>query len=158
MRGPVFLISLMLLAVAMANKAARQPKLFFVTSSTSTSISTTTSMLQTSFTCYMISKTDFGSVCPGRRKKRGLVIDDAVTDFYPSITASRVARSIDEIDDITSSKSQLEAGRREAKFNWYYMTTTVLSISTSTSTSTSFTATISVSLLNCTPTDFTACG
>merc|ERR1711994_664374 len=110
------------------------PKLFFVTSSTSTSVSTTTSMLRTSFTCYMISMTAIANVCPqgGKRRKRALSL-------------------IDE------SAEQIVA-KRQAKFAWYYMTTTVTSISTSTSTSTTFTATLSVSLLNCTPSEFNACG
>jgi len=165
MRSSVLLMTaVMLLASAItAEKAARQPKLFFVTSSTSTSVSTTTSMLRTSFTCYMISKTAIDKVCPqgGKRRKRALsLIDESAEQIVakrPEISVSRVSRKLED-PAVESGLSPLEESKRQAKFAWYYMTTTVTSISTSTSTSTTFTATLSVSLLNCTPSEFSACG
>ena len=58
-----------------------------------------------------------------------------------------------------SEVSTGDDGAREARFLWYYMTTTVTSLSTSTSTSTTYTATISISLQTCTPPGaFVACG
>jgi hypothetical protein len=139
----------------------RDPKLFFVSSSTSTSISTTTSLLSTTLSCYMLSSTTY-MACPGRKKRatNSWIDDNALTDIAleTPIKISRAERDVDATN-IQSAKTPTTENQRAAKFAWYYMTTTVTSLSTSTSTSTTFTATVSISLVNCTPSGaFVACG
>ena len=137
----------------------RDPKLFFVSSSTSTSITTTTSLLSTSFTCYFLTSVNY-LTCPGRKKRASWINDNALTDIAleTPIKISRAERDVDATN-IQSAKTPTSDNQREAKFAWYYMTTTVTSLSTSTSTSTTYTATISISLQTCTPPGaFVACG
>jgi len=154
------------LAITLAleeEKPARQPKLFFVSSSTSTSISTTTSLLSSTLTCYLVSSTAY-SACTGRKKRASSLIENAapIADAN-NIKISRVDRSIAEpaVNVESGAQESLAAApgaNREAKFAWYYMTTTVTSTSTFTSTSTTFTSTLSVLLQSCTPASFIACG
>merc|ERR1719153_1470582 len=96
------------------------------------------------------------AACPGR-KKRAKIIDDEGLDIDLSMAGSKIARNpvVPEIEDSSNKVAQSE---REARFAWYYMTTTLTAMSTSTSTSTTTVSTISVSALNCTPSIFTACG
>jgi len=162
-KSACLLLALAALAAADNKKGARQPKLFFVTSSTSTSISTTTSTIGATFTCYIFSATDY-TACTGRRKKRAVsLIDEQSSELevgVPDISVSRVERSLDDqlSNGLQAGVESSPSNDREAKFAWYYMTTTVTSVSTSTSTSTSFTATASILLQSCTPTSFNACG
>jgi len=133
----------------------REPKFFFVSSSTSTSVTTTTSNLAASLTCLILTKTAYAAACPqGKRRKRYLNINDDSLDMTAvDIKASRVERSLPQVED-----SGVAGANRDAKFAWYYMTTTLTSVSTSTSTSTTFSVTVSVTALNCTPSEFIACG
>ena len=154
---------LLLAALAAVNASdlkaqARNPKLFFVTSSTSTSISTTTSTLGTQFTCFMLSSTTY-TLCTTGRKKRAVIDDTASSNLAlePPVKVSRVQRDVDTAS-IESGKDLDTKNNRKAKFAWYYMTTTVTRTSTFTSTSTTFTATLSISLQGCTPATFNACG
>merc|ERR1712032_1746501 len=115
-----------------ANK--RNPKLFYVSSSTAT-ISTTTLCFKSSTAL---------SAC-ARRKKRELLADNAVTDGTATIDIAGVTRTEKEgsSPELAGTKEEV---RREGKFFLYWMTTT--------STSTSYTAT-TTSSLRCTPSGFT---
>ncbi|XP_023321636.1 uncharacterized protein LOC111696299 [Eurytemora carolleeae] len=157
----VFLLLVAVAAVASASGpkgGAREPKLFFVSSSTSTSISTTTSLLSTQFTCFAVSSTAL-VLCTGRKKRAASLVEDQALslDLEEPIKVSRVQRDLDT-DHVHSSIEDNVSSNRQAKFAWYYMTTTITSTSTSTSTSTTFTGTLSISLLTCTPSSFVACG
>merc|ERR1712002_379113 len=156
------MMELMLVMCALTSVLAeeRDPKLLFVSSSTSTTMATATSTASGTFTCYILSKTDF-KACTGRRKKRAIsLIEDGglpVDLETPEITISKVQRSLPSAEIDSGNVDPIEANR-EAKFAWYYMTTTITSSSTSTSISTSYTTTMSISLNLCTPTSFVGCG
>merc|ERR1711973_358305 len=134
----------------------RQGKLFFVSSSKSTTMTVETTMVTTSTTCYIV-KSDVTTACK-KRKRRGVIDEDQPGDDSDlDITVSRVTRDLDDV--LGSEKAATHSSSREARFAWYYMTTTVTSTSTSTSTSsTAYSATVSVSLEVCTPADFNGCG
>ena len=109
-----------------STKVERQPKLFFV------STSSTTSTLQTASVCYATSGTPSGT-CTGRRK-RSIKIDGApLEDVKPSQLNQEVQSSQDAKLD------------REGRFLLYWITTTSIS------TSTSYTVTVSISAATCTP-------
>ena len=115
----------------------RHPKLFFV------STSSTTSTISTASVCYITTATGFAGQCTGR-KRRAINFEGASVDgseFKPSqlkedVQSSRGDRSLD----------------REGRFLLYWITTTSIS------TSTSFTITYSVSSALCTPAGGTQCG
>merc|ERR1712002_1383094 len=100
----------------------RDPKLLFVSSSTSTTMATATSTASGTFTCYILSKTDF-KACTGRRKKRAIsLIEDGglpVDLETPEITISKVQRSLPSAEIDSGNVDPIEANR-EAKFAWYY--------------------------------------
>jgi len=149
---------LLLLGVSICQGSLnREPKFFFVTTSTSTSVTTTTSNLSGSQTCLILTKAAY-MPCPQRRRK-SLSLDHRDSSSF-DIVATRVDRGFDEgLPQIEGSNQMVEKGsNRAARFAWYYMTTTITSVSTSTSTSTTFGVTVSVSALNCTPSQFVACG
>ena len=127
----LLLLSLAITAVSAAD-VARKPKLFYV------STSATTSTLSTGSICYISSKTALGS-CVGR-KRRSLVFDGQAVDG-PS--QARQARGAAEV--------QPSQGK-EGRFLLYWITTTSIS------TSTSFTTTYSVSSILCTPAGANLCG
>ena len=103
-----------------ATKVERQPKLFFV------STSATTTTLQTASVCYSTSGAP-SAACTGRRK-RSINIDGVpLADVKPSQLNQEVQ---------TSQDAKLD---REGRFLLYWITTT------SVSTSTSFTTTVSIS-------------
>jgi len=135
---------------------ARAPKFFFVSSTTSTSVSTTTSMISATITCLQLSSTTYAA-CSSGRKKRAKIINDEGLDLDMSIIGSKSSsHAVQQIEDsIEDRSSKLD---RQARFAWYYMTTTLTSISTSTSTSTSTAVTVSVSALACTPSTYIGCG
>merc|ERR1719288_300969 len=109
-----------LAASAAGDEVARQPKLFFV------STSSTTSTLQTASVCYATSGTPSGT-CTGRRK-RSIKIDGVpLADVKPSQLNQEVQSSQDAKLD------------REGRFLLYWIPTTSIS------TSPSFTTTISIS-------------
>jgi len=113
----VFVVSA---ASAAGDEVARKPKLFFV------STSSTTTTLQTASICYATSGTPTGT-CTGR-KKRSINIDGVpLADVNPSQLNQEVQ---------SSQEDQLD---REGRFLLYWITTTSIS------TSTSFTTTVSIS-------------
>merc|ERR1711894_535550 len=134
----VSLLVVFFLAAAASAKqhVERHPKLFFV------STSSTTSTLSTASLCYVTSAT-FQGTCSGR-KRRAINFDGASVDeseFKPSqlkedVQSSREDRSLD----------------REGRFLLYWITTTSIS------TSTSFTTTFSVYSVSCTPAGGSECG
>merc|ERR1711922_134972 len=116
-------------SAVLCEEVARKPKLFFV------STSATTSTLQTAFVCYVTSAAPT-SVC-GRKKRRAISFDRMEPE----------GESV-QLDEASSKVS----GKREGRFLLYWIT------STSISTSTSFTITYSVSSALCTPAGGTQCG
>jgi len=110
------LVALLTVAVT-ADDAVRKPKLFYV------STSATTSTLQTASICYISSKTALGT-CAGR-KRRTISLDgvDMEGKLQPS-QANQEGMSADSTD------------KRDGRFYW--ITTT------SVSTSTSFTTTLTI--------------
>jgi len=113
-------------------------------------------MVSATVSCLHLSKTAYKAACPGR-KKRAKIIDDEGLDIDLSIAGSKIARNpvVPELEDSSNKVAQSE---REARFAWYYMTTTLTAVSTSTATSTTTVSTISVSALACTPTTYIGCG
>merc|ERR1712223_292784 len=120
------LVVFFLAAVGSATKVERQPKLFFV------STSATTTTLQTASVCYSTSGAP-SAACTGRRK-RSINIDGVpLADVKPSQLNQEVQ---------TSQDAKLD---REGRFLLYWITTTSIS------TSTSYTTTIKISAATCTP-------
>merc|ERR1712105_118369 len=101
---------------------SREPKLFYISSSTTTT-------LKTSTICYKTSGTL--ATCSKKKKKRD-IMDDAVEVSELEITPSRNGRMEAEFDELDSSQ---DMNHRDPKFLLYWATLT------STSTSTSYTAT-----------------
>merc|ERR1711868_278730 len=127
-------MGVLLVVLISAVYTKRDPKLFFV------STSSTTSTLTTASTCYSQSGT--AATCGTGRRRRSLITDGALKDDEKLITASRLEPSINEPE----AKSQ-----REGKFLLYWLTTTT------TSTSTTFSATNTITI-QCTPvTGLSAC-
>merc|ERR1712051_715105 len=124
-------------AVLSAEEGARKPKLFFV------STSATTSTLQTASVCYVSSSTL--ATCSGR-KRRTISLDgmEPAGAVQPSTFKGEV-----EGESVASSKV---GESREGRFLLYWIT------ATSISTSTSFTTTFSVSSALCTPAGAGICG
>merc|ERR1712242_198862 len=113
--------------------AARDPKLFFVSSSS------TTSTISTSTLCYSTINSA-ATTCPGRKKKRAIM--EAIDHDTPV--------EADKVSSLESGMEEVEsANQRQGKFLLYWLTTT------STSTTTTFTATL---ILSCVPTGFSECG
>ena len=113
----------------------RKPKVFFV------STSVTTSTLQTASVCY-VSSGAAPVICTGR-KRRSIATDELSFKDVASVELepSRKEQESPAID-----------GSREGRFLLYWITTT------SVSTSTSFTTTYSVSSVSCTPAGANLCG
>ena len=120
---------------------ARKPKLFFV------STSATTSTLQTASICYVSSMTL--DACGGR-KRRSVSVDGMEPEgaVKPSTFKREFEGESVQLDEASSKVS----GKREGRFLLYWITTTSIS------TSTSFTITYSVSSALCTPAGGTQCG
>merc|ERR1712088_307152 len=129
------LVVFFLAAAASAKQVERHPKLFFV------STSSTTSTLSTGTVCYITTGTV--STCTGR-KRRAISFDGASSDVS-ELRPSQLK------EDVQSSKKD---GRldREGRFLLYWITTPSIS------TSTSFTTTFSVFSVSCTPSGASACG
>ena len=134
--GKVFTLVLPLLISfsRSSTKVERQPKLFFV------STSATTSTLQTASICYITSGATI-TTCTGRRR-RSIKIDGAqLADVKPS-----------QLNQEVQSSQKAASQDREGRFLLYWITTTSIS------TSTSYTTTISVSAIECTRSDTSLCG
>ena len=134
--GKVFTLILPLLISfpRSSTKAEREPKLFFV------STSSTTSTLQTASVCYVTSGATI-TTCSGRRR-RSVKIDGAqLADVKPS-----------QLNQDVQSSQKAASQDREGRFLLYWVTTTSIS------TSTSYTTTISVSAIECTTSGQSLCG
>ena len=121
----------------MSKEMARKPKLFFV------STSATTSTLQTASICYVSSATI--ATCTGR-KRRTISLDGV--EPKGAVQPSMFKREVDSVQEETNSKVN---ERREGRFLLYWITTTSIS------TSTSFTTTFTVSSALCTPAGASIC-
>merc|ERR1712018_223059 len=127
----VSVLGLFLLAAAASAKhqVERHPKLFFV------STSSTTSTIQTASVCYITTTTGFLGACTGR-KRRAINFDE----FKPSQMK----------EEVVQSSMEEKSSDRKGRFLLYWITTT--------STSTSFTSTFSVYSVFCTPSGVNECG
>merc|ERR1712102_93334 len=121
----------------------REPKLFFVSSSS------TTSTISTHTICYKSTSTAVGTC--GKRKKRTILVD---TDDQEDSRMIKPSYSIgdDEEEDfdskIESGAEDAAATQRDGRFLLYWLTTT------STSTTTIYTGTSTIASLVCTPNGF----
>merc|ERR1711997_582384 len=114
----------------------RKPKLFFV------STTSTTSTIETNTFCYVTSAPQGGSVttCSGRRR-RAFFSDGLDVDHVPDLQPSQVESGMDD----TVSEG------RQGKFLLYWLTTT------STSFTTEFTKTMTIQSVACTPAGASHC-
>merc|ERR1711923_285648 len=122
---------------------SREPKLFFVSSSS------TTSTISTHTICYKSTSTAVGTC--GKRKKRTILVD---TDDQEDSRMIKPSYSIGE-DEEEEFDSKLQSGaedaavaQRDGRFLLYWLTTT------STSTTTIYTGTSTIASLVCTPNGF----
>merc|ERR1739838_725313 len=129
------LVVLFAVAASAEDEVARKPKLFFV------STSATTTTLQTHSVCY-VSSTSL-TTCSGR-KKRAINMDGKLS---PKDAAPVELEPSQREQDASAPAID---GSREGRFLLYWITTT--------STSTSFTTTYSVSSAFCTPAGGSICG
>ena len=129
----------------MSEDVVRKPKLFFV------STSATTSTLQTLSLCYVSTATPVA--CSGRRR-RGIssepVESESLDGMEPegAVQPSTMNREKREVDG-EPLQGQTD---REGRFLLYWITTTSIS------TSTSFTTTYTISSATCTPPGGNLCG
>merc|ERR1711997_507943 len=148
----IFLLFFYNFSLAQGEGERRNGRLFFVSSSS------TTSTISTSTLCYVTTNANLAT-CAGvaGRKRRAIAFRD------PNNDADVAELNPEPMVDSDSSKEKeevLESGKlesspfRDPKFLLYWMTTT------SASTTTTFTSTFTLSELNCTPTGFTlnVCG
>ena len=122
----------------LTDEVVRKPKLFFV------STSATTSTLQTASICYVSSATI--ATCTGR-KRRTISLDGDLPEgaVQPSTLKRRDVNVDSEQEELSLNKN------REGRFLLYWITTTSIS------TSTSFTTTFTVSSALCTPAGASIC-
>ena len=122
----------------LSDEVVRKPKLFFV------STSATTSTLQTASICYVSSATI--ATCTGR-KRRTISLDGDQPEgaVQPSTLKRRDVKVDSEQEELSLNKN------REGRFLLYWITTTSIS------TSTSFTTTFTVSSALCTPAGASIC-
>merc|ERR1711973_460430 len=112
-------------------------------------------MVSATITCLHLSKTAYKAACPGRKKRAKIISDEGLSEDM-NFGGSQVVRQVaPEIEDSSNTVAQSE---RQARFAWYYMTTTLTGVSTTTATSTTTVSTISVTVLLCTPSTYTGCG
>merc|ERR1712107_334463 len=122
----ICLVVALFCSVVLSEEVVRNPKLFYV------STSATTSTLQTASICYLSSNAALGT-CTGRKRR-------AITSFSEIETKNQPKQ-----DEVDSSLQEAESGDRDGRFLLYWITTTSIS------TSTSYTITYSVSSVLCTP-------
>ena len=129
--------------------SSRNPRLYFVSTTTSTSTMSTYSV------CFVQFATGDALLTCGKKKRSIPAIDNAASDLSDSdqIVPNPVAKeeeSLSELSDIADVTSSKEIDdEREGKFLNYWMTKTV------TWTYTSFTATSSIASVYCTPASWT---
>merc|ERR1712062_663312 len=120
-------------SLVLSEEVVRKPKLFFV------STSSTTSTLQTASYCY-VTKAVGTTVCTGRKRRAINSLNGVETE--EAVEPSEFKKK----DEVSSSLlEEAHAVDRKGKFLLYWITTTSIS------TSTSFTTTFSVSSVLCTP-------
>merc|ERR1719480_74416 len=122
---------------------SRQPKLFFVSSSS------TTSSVSTSTICFISTNTGF-TTC-GKRRRRN-ILEDGISGAAGQIQPMSASSFDDEADFSTKVDSGAEdptTSDRDGRFLLYWLTTTSI-----------FTATSTLATLACTPNGFTnsVCG
>ena len=137
--------------------SSRQPKLFYVSSTTSTTT------LSTNTVCYVPSSTDL-MMLTCKKKKRSILSDSIGTtseEISPAKSTQRFQEAVEKIkvdiefndkEDINELISGLDLTEREGRFLNYWLTTTT------TTTFTSFTGTSTVASLLCTPPGYTNAG
>merc|ERR1712127_220403 len=134
--------------VSTTKVAPRDPKLFYVST-----LSTTTTFY-TASVCYVTS--DSATITACARKRRSVGSRRSLEDSDSSITPSQARDAADmDISEVSlSGEAGKESQDREGRFLVYWMTTT------SYSTATSFTTTFSFASMTCTPSSFalTECG
>ena len=134
----------------LSEEVVRKPKLFFV------STSATTSTLQTLSICYI--STAAPSACAGRKrrsislepvesKRRSISLDGMEPEG--AVQPSTINR---EVDGETLQDEASSNANRDGRFLLYWITTTSIS------TSTSFTTTFTISSVACTPPGANLCG
>merc|ERR1711936_5443 len=128
------LVFLFAVAASAEDEVARKPKLFFVSTSVTTSTPNTGSI------CY-VSSTTIASC--GRRKRRAINTDGKL---FPKDAATV------ELEPSQREQDASATGGREGRFLLYWITTTSIS------TSTSYTTTYSISSVVCTLADANLCG
>merc|ERR1712024_55955 len=120
---------------------SREPKLFFVSSSS------TTSSLSTSTVCFKATAT--GAVACGKRKKRSMVVN-GISEADGQIQPQRSFDAEDNSDpELESGAEDPTTSDRDGRFLLYWLTTT------STSTTTIYTGTSTIASLDCTPNGYT---
>merc|ERR1712110_274724 len=128
------LVVLSVLAACAGDEVARKPRLFFV------STSSTTTTLQTQSICYVTSGTTI-TTCTGR-KRRSIKIDGAQ---HADVKPSQLNQEVE-----FSQKDAVK--HRDGRFLLYWITTTSIS------TSTYYTTTVSISAIECTTSGQSLCG
>merc|ERR1719249_56727 len=135
----IILVVAFLGSAVLCEEVVRKPKLFFV------STSATTSTLQTASVCY-ISSNAAPVACTGR-KRRTISLDGMEPEG--AVQPSTFKREV-EGESVQDEASLKVNEKREGRFLLYWITTTF-------STSTSFTTTFTVSSVQCTPAGATLC-
>merc|ERR1711923_399349 len=121
---------------------SREPKLFFVSSSS------TTSTISTHTICYKSTSTAVGTC--GKRKKRTILVDTDDQEDSRMIEPSYSIGDEEEefVSKIESGAEDAAVAQRDGRFLLYWLTTT------STSTTTIYTGTSTVASITCTPNGF----
>merc|ERR1711990_855116 len=135
----IILVVAFLGSAVLCEEVVRKPKLFFV------STSATTSTLQTASVCYI--STDAIATCAGR-KRRTISLDGMEPEG--AVQPSTFKREV-EGESVQDEASLKVNEKREGRFLLYWITTTSIS------TSTSFTTTFTVSSVQCTPAGAALC-
>merc|ERR1711892_573438 len=146
--GPLFLLFVLVPADAEQQKS-RHPRLFLVSSSSTTSTISTTTL------CYSTAATGFTTTACGRKKRA--IYTDPVTGEEGGLDLDELINPQEPISDALEDQDEkyedlVQSGEaeyeREGKFLLYWKTTT------STSTFSSYTATTTLGALECTPSSF----
>merc|ERR1712241_801647 len=147
----IFLLFFCNFSLAQGEGERRNGRLFFVSSSS------TTSTISTSTLCYVTTNANLVT-CAGvaGRKRRAIAFRDPnneeeVGELNPAPMEENIASSYDVEEEYLESSKNNPSPFRDPKFLLYWMTT---------STTTTFTSTFTLSELDCTPTGFTlnVCG
>merc|ERR1711874_119098 len=138
----VLSIMLVLAAADAEQKKSRHPRLFPVSSSS------TTSTLSTTTLCYSTAATSFTTTACGRKKRAIYPVPGEVGGLEEIIKPQEPVSSEDNEKEAELIESGRKEYEREGKFLLYWMTTTT------TSTFTTYTATTTLGALECTPSNF----